>query len=182
MPNSHDTSSPATVKVWDPFVRVFHWTVVGCFFGAYAIERPLDVHETLGWTVAGAVAARAVWGVVGSRHARFTDFVPGPRRFFGYARSLIAGTDRRYLGHNPAGGAMIVALMLMIGAIATTGWMMGLDAYFGEDWVKELHETAVTITLALVALHVGGVIVESLRHRENLVKSMITGRKRPLDD
>lgn len=178
----HQADTATTVRVWDPVVRIFHWTLAASFAGAYIFDSPRDVHETLGWITAGAIAVRLVWGLVGSRYARFSDFVPGPRRFLGYIVDTFRGRERRHLGHNPAGGAMIVALLLMVGAIAATGWMMGLDAYWGESWVEDLHVSAVNITLGLVALHIGGVVWESLRHRENLVKSMITGRKRPLDD
>lgn len=102
-----DTSAPdaaGEVRVWDPLVRVFHWTLAASFLGAQLWEDPRVLHETLGWIAGGAVAVRLVWGLIGSRHARFADFVPGPSGLLGYVRDVAAGRERRYLGHNPAGG------------------------------------------------------------------------------
>lgn len=166
------------IKVWDPLVRVFHWTVVIGVFGAYFIERPRDLHEALGWMVAGALVVRLIWGVAGSRYARFSQFVPGPMRLARYLVALVRGRERRHIGHNPAGGAMIVLLMGLLAALTLTGWMMGQDAWFGEAWVEDLHALLADGVMVCVALHVAGVIVESVRHRENLVRAMITGRKR----
>lgn len=91
------------VRVWDPLVRVFHWTLAAAFLGAQLWEDPRVLHETLGWIAGAAVAVRLVWGLIGTRHARFADFVPGPAGFLGYVRDVAAGRERRYLGHNPAG-------------------------------------------------------------------------------
>jgi cytochrome b len=169
---------PAEVRVWDPVVRLFHWTLAAAFFGASILESPRALHETLGWIAGGAVAVRLVWGFAGSRHARFGDFVPTPARLAAYVRDVAAGQERRYLGHNPAGGAMVVALLAVVATLVATGWMMGLDAFWGVDWVEEVHEAAANLGLALVALHLAGVVWESRRHGENLVTAMITGRKR----
>ena len=166
------------VRVWDVVVRVFHWSTVTLFFAAYLVERPRDLHEGLGLTLMAILAIRVAWGFVGTRHARFADFVPGPRRLAGYLGDLARGREGRTLGHNPAGGAMIVALMLTLAGIGLSGWMMGLDAFWGEDWVEELHEGLVNVALGLIALHLGGVALASLRHGENLVKAMVTGVKR----
>ncbi len=166
------------VRVWDPLVRVFHWTLAASFIGAFVIERPRDLHEALGCVALGAVAIRLVWGVIGTRHARFSDFVAGPGRLLGYLADILRGRERRYLGHNPAGGAMVLALMGMVIVIGVSGWMMGTDAWFGEAWVEDLHEGAVNVTLGLVALHLSGVVWGSVRHGENLVRAMITGNKR----
>lgn len=174
-----DAAAPAgTVKVWDPVVRIFHWSTVGLFTLAYVFEDPRKVHEALGYTLMAILAVRVVWGFVGTRHARFADFVPGPLRLMSYLRDMAAGRERRHVGHNPAGGAMVVVLMTTLAAIGTTGWMMGLDAYWGQEWVEELHEGLVSFALVLVALHVAGVGLSSLRHGENLVRAMITGLKR----
>ena len=166
------------VAVWDVVVRAFHWSTVALFVAAYLIERPRDLHEAFGYALLAALVIRIVWGVVGSRHARFSDFVPGPAGLLHYLRDVASGRERRYLGHNPAGGAMVVALMLTLAGICVSGWMMGLDAFWGEDWVEELHEGLVSFALVLVALHVAGVVYESILHGENLVRAMITGKKR----
>lgn len=178
MRSGPDIAAPRTTRVWDPLVRVFHWTVVACFGGAYLFQDPRALHEAFGYTLAGALAIRLFWGIVGTRYARFSDFVPGPARFLGYVRDIVGGRERRYLGHNPAGGAMVVALMTMLALTAATGWYLTTDAGFGEDSAEALHALAANVTLGLVAAHLCGVLWESLRHRENLVLAMITGRKR----
>lgn len=169
---------PAMVPVWDPLVRVFHWTLAASVLGAFLIERPRDLHEALGWVALTAVGVRIVWGFIGTEHARFADFVPGPGGLLRYLRALGAGREARYLGHNPAGGAMILALLAGVAVAGITGWMMTTDAFFAEDWVEETHEVAANAVIGLVALHVAGVVFSSLRHGENLVRAMITGRKR----
>ncbi|TPE50147.1 cytochrome b/b6 domain-containing protein [Amaricoccus solimangrovi] len=169
------------VLVWDPFVRVFHWLLVALIATVWLLAGEWKAaHEFLGYCVAALVAARIVWGFVGPGHARFSDFVRGPRAVRGYLGDLLRGRNRRMLGHNPAGGAMIVALLLTIAATGLTGWLQTTDAWFGSPLLDVTHRTLGNGILALVAVHVGGVIFESLRHRENLVAAMLTGRKRPL--
>jgi cytochrome b len=171
--------APTDVRVWDPLVRILHWTLAIAFLGAYALESPRDLHETLGWTAVVAVAVRIAWGFVGPQQARFANFVPTPAGLFGYARDVAKRREPRYIGHNPAGGAMVVALLSIVLVLGITGWMMGLDALWGADWVSELHEVAANTGIVLVLMHWFGVAWESLRHRENLVRAMVTGRKRP---
>lgn len=172
------TASVPTIKVWDPFVRIFHWSLVICFFGAYLLsEENQDWHQTMGYIALGLVSSRIVWGLIGTRYARFSSFVPSPSRLLAYVKALVSKREERSLGHNPLGGLMIIALLLAIITIGTTGWMMTLDAYWGVEWVEEVHEVAANLTLGLVALHVAGVIFSSVRHKENLVKAMFTGRK-----
>jgi cytochrome b len=170
-------ASSRRVRVWDLGVRLFHWSLVAGFAAAYLTEDFRDLHKAIGYAAAGLVGFRVFWGFAGTRHARFSDFVPGPKRLFSYLGSMARGREPRYLGHNPAGGAMIVALLSVIAAITGTGVMMGMDAFFGADWVEDLHEAFVNLALVLIALHVGGVAYSSLRHRENLVRAMITGDK-----
>ena len=177
----HDpASAPRTIKVWDPFVRVFHWALVASFACAYLLgDDGGDWHQMFGYTALGLVAARIVWGLVGSGPARFSAFVPSPRRLARYLRDLLAGREERYLGHNPAGAMMILALLSGVVALGLSGWMLGSDAFWGAKWLEELHEGIAATTLGLVAIHVAGVAFASYRHRENLVRAMITGRKRP---
>ena len=171
--------APATIPVWDPAVRILHWTLAAGFLGAFLFDSPRDLHETLGWIAVGAMAARVGWGFVGPRRARFADFVPSPAGLLAYARATLAGREARYVGHNPAGGAMVIVLLGVVATLGITGWMMGLDAFWGADWLEGLHETVGNIGFGLVVFHWLGVAWESLRHRENLAKAMITGRKRP---
>jgi cytochrome b len=170
---------PATVKVWDPFVRIFHWSLAGLFVLAYATGDEVEqVHIAAGYAIAALLALRIAWGFVGPRHARFGNFVKSPRTVLTYLRDVALLRAPRYLGHNPAGGAMIVALLAMLAGTCVTGWMMTTDAYWGAEWVEDVHEALANATLALVVLHVIGVLVASFEHRENLVTAMITGRKR----
>lgn len=169
---------PAEVKVWDPFVRLFHWSLVALFAGAYATGDELEsVHVLLGYGIAGLIGLRLVWGFVGSRHARFSDFVRSPAAVLAYLRDVVALKARRYLGHNPAGGAMIVALLVSLAATCVSGYLM-TDALWGKKWIEEVHEAFANLTLALVLAHVAGVLVSGFLHRENLVKAMLTGKKR----
>ena len=173
------TAKPGTVKVWDPLVRVFHWSLVVLFAAAFATGEHLErVHILVGYGVLGLIAFRIVWGLVGTRHARFSDFVCGPGAVMAYLRDMIAGHAKRYLGHNPAGAVMIVALLMMLTATGVSGYMLTTPTYWHVKWVEALHEVTANATLGLVGLHVAGVLMSSLMHRENLVLAMITGRKR----
>lgn len=171
---------PATVRVWDPFVRVFHWTVVaGCMADLFVLGGGRTSHNVVGYTVAGLVVARVVWGFVGTRHARFADFVPGPSGLLRYLEALARGREPRFLGHNPAAAAMILALLGTLAGLGLTGWMTTLDAFWGAEWLEELHEALANGLIALVAIHAAAAVIESVRHRENLVWAMVSGRKRP---
>ncbi|WP_297735608.1 cytochrome b/b6 domain-containing protein [uncultured Maricaulis sp.] len=221
-----------TVRVWDPIVRIGHWVIVIGFFTAYLSGDELPgIHTWAGYVVAGTVLVRVIWGLVGTRHARFSSFVTGPRGFFRYIKGLFAKKADRHLGHNPAGAAMIIALLIALtgttvsgmallaaeegrgpltgmiasqdsGATAQAG-ISGGDEAFGDrdehrgdgyeeddddthdggsgETLENLHSAFTYLTLALVALHILGVIASSLMHRENLVRAMITGRKRKSD-
>jgi cytochrome b len=174
---------PATVKVWDPFVRVFHWSLVALFVAAFATGDESDrLHIAIGYAIAGLIGLRILWGFGGSQHARFSDFVRGPREVFSYLRDAVFLKARRYLGHNPAGGAMIIALLVMLIGTSISGYLLTTDAYWGSKRAEEVHEVFANITIGLIALHVLGVLAVSLEHRENLVKAMITGRKRNQPD
>ena len=167
-----------TTRVWDRFVRVFHWSLVLAFCTAWASTESIGwVHKGSGYLTLALVAARVVWGFVGSRHARFADFVPGPRKLATYLGALLRLKEPRHLGHNPAGALMILSLLALVAGIGTTGFMLTLDAYWGNETVETLHVWLVDITLLAVGVHVAANIYGSLRHRENLVLSMITGDK-----
>lgn len=171
-----------TVQVWDPLVRIFHWSLVASFaFAWVTAEEWARPHEWAGYTAAALIGIRILWGLIGPKYARFSQFVRSPSVVIGYLRSAINGSERRYLGHNPAGGIMIVALILATAATALTGWMTTLPAYHGAEWVEEAHELMANLMLVMVVLHVAGVVLAGLRHRENLVRAMIVGRKRTPD-
>jgi cytochrome b len=170
---------PETVPVWDPLVRVFHWSLVVAFATAWlTAEESRSVHEAAGYVVAGLVAFRILWGFVGPRRARFADFVRSPAAVVGFLRDTARFRAPRHLGHNPAGGAMVVALLLALAVITGSGYMMTTDAFWGVHWVRDVHEIAVNLTVVLLVLHVLGVVLASFEHRENLAAAMVTGRKR----
>jgi cytochrome b len=168
-----------SVKVWDLFVRVFHWLLVILFAVAWYSGGIWDnPHLAAGYFIMGLVVARIVWGFVGSQHARFSDFVYGPQAIVRYTTDMLHMRAQRYLGHNPAGGAMVIMLLATLTVICISGVMMTTDAFWGVKWVDNLHAAASNTALVLVALHIGGVIFASVEHGENLARAMITGWKR----
>ena len=166
------------VLVWDAPVRVFHWLMVLCFAGAY-LTAESEVwrlaHVTLGYTMAGLVAFRLVWGVAGTRYARFASFVRGPQAVLAYVRSMLRGQPEHHTGHNPAGAVAIVAMLVLTAGIAASGWVVYND--LSGEWVAEVHELLSHAMLLVVGVHVAGVVVASALHRENLARAMVTGRK-----
>jgi cytochrome b len=171
--------APREVVVWDPLVRLFHWTVVaGCVIDLFIIDDGKYAHRIIGYLVAFALAARVVWGFIGSPHARFADFVPRPRAFTRYVAALVRGQEPRFIGHNPAGAVIMLMLMVLLAGVSVTGWMLTLDANFGNDTLEELHGALANAILILGLLHAAAALYEGRRHGENLVLAMITGRKR----
>lgn len=169
----------ATTKVWDLFVRVFHWSLVASFAVAWLSSDDWEtLHLWAGYSVAALIALRLVWGVMGTRHARFSRFVRSPLVVAGYLKDIATGREARHLGHNPAGGAMIAALLATLIGLCVSGWLMTTDAFWGSELMETIHKTASNLALLLVGLHLAGVLWASFRHRENLVRAMITGRKR----
>jgi len=203
------------VKVWDPVVRIGHWVLVATFALAYLTEgEPEWLHTWAGYAIAATVALRVVWGFVGPRRARFSDFVTGPGQVIAYLTALISGRSERHIGHSPAGGAMTVALLACLAVTAFTGMgtlaskegegpLAGIvaksvevepagstrpegdsDEHEGREeeeggaW-KEVHEVFANLSLFLIVLHLGGVLLASTVHRENLARSMVNGFKRP---
>lgn len=182
----------AEIRVWDPFVRVFHWTLVIAFFTAFLSGDDWQaVHVIAGYTVGGLILARLVWGFVGTRHARFSDFLYRPSEIRTYLRELLTFSGKRYVGHSPAGGVMIFALLFMISLIVVSGlfayalregagplagWIVR-DRAMGR-FVGEVHEVLADLTFGLVLVHIAAVLLLSLLHGENLVKAMWTGRKK----
>jgi cytochrome b len=172
-------SPGAAVLVWDAPVRVFHWLLVLSFAGAYLSaesERWRLVHVTLGYTVGGLVAFRLLWGVLGTRYARFANFVRGPRVVLAYMQSMLRRQPEHHTGHNPAGAVAIVALLLLAMLTVGFGWATYDD--LGGEWLAEVHGTAGNLMLGVVGVHLAGVVAGSWLHRENLVRAMFTGLKR----
>jgi cytochrome b len=166
------------ILVWDAPVRIFHWLMVLCFAGAYLTAENDSlrlVHVTLGYTMGGLVAFRLVWGLAGSRYARFSDFIRGPAAIARYLRSLLARRPEHHVGHNPAGALGIITLLGATVLLVATGW--ATDNQVGGDPTEELHEVVANIMLALVVLHVAAVLASSWLHRENLIGAMLHGHK-----
>jgi cytochrome b len=181
--------SQALVKVWDLPLRIFHWLLVAGFFIAYLTEDELlTVHVWAGYLVTGLLVFRLLWGFVGNGYARFSNFICSPVQSITYLKDLVALKTQRYLGHNPAGAAMIVLLLVSVLVTVITGFAVyGADQAAGplatigpnnEKMWEEVHEFFANFTLVLVVMHVAGVAVESYIHRENLPRAMVHGFKR----
>ena len=169
------------ILVWDLPTRLFHWLLAASFAGSWLTaesERWRDVHVVLGYTFAGLIVFRLLWGLIGSRYARFSSFVKGPSAVARYLRSLLGPSPEHHVGHNPAGGWAVIALLGLGLATALSGFMTYSD--LGGHFMEELHEGAAGAMLALVAVHIAAVLLSSLLHRENLVAAMISGFKRGL--
>lgn len=166
------------IFVWDIFVRLFHWSLVGLFSAnAFFTNAEGSRHRYVGYAIAALLAARLVWGFIGSRHARFNDFPPSPRGSLQQAREMLSGSRRAHAGHSPLGALMIYNLLLSITAIVITGYMQTTVTFFGYDWMKDLHGALVTWTEISAAAHIVAVVAESRRLRVNLPKAMINGYK-----
>ena len=166
------------VLIWDLPTRVFHWLLAASFAGAFLTaesERFRDAHVTLGYTMLGLISFRLLWGVIGTRYARFSAFAFGPRSVVSYLKSLFTRSPQHHPGHNPAGSWAIYALL----TLAVVTGLAGYAAYndIGGDWTGELHEAMANAMLAVVFVHIVGVVVSSLIHRENLARAMVSGYK-----
>ena len=166
------------ILVWDLPTRAFHWLLALAFVGAFATsdsERLRDWHVLFGYTMAGLVAFRVVWGAIGTRYARFSSFAFGPKTVLAYLKSLLSVEPQHHLGHNPAGSWAIYALLALVLFAAGTGYTAYSNV--GGHWMEELHEGIANALMAMVAVHLAGVLVSSLLHRENLARAMVTGYK-----
>ncbi|MGH8285795.1 MAG: cytochrome b/b6 domain-containing protein [Steroidobacteraceae bacterium] len=170
---------PSQVKVWDPLVRIAHWLLALTVLIAWLTRHsPGRWHEWIGYGSLVLVGVRLIWGFLGSRHARFSEFVRSPTETLGYSLKLVAGQESRHVGHNPLGGWMIVALLLNVVLVSLTGWLYTTDRFWGVAWLDALHSALADGLIVLVALHLAGVVYSSVRHRENLIAAMFHGRKR----
>ncbi len=168
------------VRVWDPFLRIAHWTLVLTVAGAWLTQEGWGRwHEWLGYAAMAVVIARIAWGWVGPTYARFSHFVKSPAATLHYAWQVMNHAEPRYLGHNPLGAYMIVLLALTVILVSVTGWLYTTDAFWGIEWVEELHGALSNVLIAFVVLHVAGVVFTSFRQHENLFGAMLHGSKRP---
>ena len=172
------SASPQRTLVWDLPTRAFHWLLALSFAGAYLTadsERLRDAHMLLGYTTVGLVAFRLLWGVVGTRYARFAALPLSPAAVAGYLKSLLRLSPRPYFGHNPAGSWAIVGMLALVIGLGATGWAQAVEV--GPAWLEDLHEGIADALLALVVVHVAAVLLSSAVHRENLVRAMVSGYK-----
>lgn len=201
----------SAIKVWDPLVRIFHWSLVACFAAAFITsEEEGSFHAYAGYAVIGLVLFRILWGFVGSEHAKFKDFVFGPSKVINYLKSLRQGNSERFIGHNPAGGYMVIVMLITLLFVTYSGLKVYATEGHGplaanteisliasakaeeegeanesgelgenadEKYWEEIHEIASNFMLALIAMHILGVVLSSKLHKENLVKAMVTGKK-----
>jgi len=166
------------VLVWDVPTRVFHWLLVLSFTGAYLTaesELDRDIHVVLGYTLLGLLAFRLLWGFFGTRYARFRSFLFKPGEIVAYSLSMLKGKPAHYLGHNPL-GSVSVWLLLGLGILSAVSGVLTFQD-IGGDMLEEMHELTSNAMLAVVLIHIAGVVVSSLLHRENLVRAMVTGFK-----
>ncbi|WP_216270247.1 cytochrome b/b6 domain-containing protein [Polynucleobacter sp. AM-25C3] len=171
------------IMVWDMPVRVFHWLLVICFAGAWLTsesERLQMIHYAFGYTSCLLILIRLVWGVIGTRYARFTQFLKGPKAVLGHFMAMLRGHPHHDVGHNPAGGLVMVALMLLILVIGVSGYL-SVKELLG-DFAGEIHESVASLALGVVILHILAAIVMSLMEKQNLVKSMVDGKKQGMPE
>lgn len=168
----------AMTPVWSLGLRLLHWTLALSMIGAFAThEGGGKVHEYLGYVALAAAGLRVVLGFVGSGYWRFSQFVRGIPATLNYTLDVIKHRELRYLGHNPLGAWMVLALLLDALATGITGWLFTTDRFWGLEWLAELHEALGEALLPLLFLHIAGAVFTSYRHRENLVASMLHGKK-----
>ena len=186
---------PATVKVWDRFLRFFHWTLVLCFAMAFISGEvhASTIHVLAGYVLCVLLAARVYWGFRGSEYARFRAFIYPISEALEYLRSMLKGNPKHYYGHNPAGALMVFTMFVLLAVIFISGLLtLGTIDFEGPlvflanrvsdetSYVfRHLHEFLPPVALGLVALHLLGVLVGSIQHKENLVRAMLTGKKSP---
>ena len=164
--------------VWDLPTRAFHWLLAIAFVGAFVTaesERLRDLHMLMGYSAAGLVAFRLLWGILGTRYARFTSLPLSPRAVVTYLKSLLTLSPRHYFGHNPAGSWAVIGMLVLITVTAATGWARAVEV--GPRWVEDLHEGLANTTVAVIGVHIVAVLLSSVLHRENLVRAMLSGYK-----
>ena len=191
--NHVESDAVATVKVWDRFLRFFHWTLVLCFATSFLTGEihAATIHELVGYILCVLLAARIYWGFKGTEYARFRAFVYPISEALTYLRSMLKGNPKHYIGHNPAGALMVFTMLGLLAVIFASGFLsLGTIDFEGplvflansvsdeaSYAFRHLHGFLTHAALVLVVLHLVGVLVGSIQHKENLVKAMLTGNK-----
>lgn len=173
-----DKAGNKKILVWDLPTRIFHWLLVASFIVAYVTsesEKLRDWHMVSGYLLAGLILFRVLWGFVGTKYARFLEFVRGPAEVLDYLNRLFSKESKHYIGHNPAGAVAILLLLTCGLAMGVSGWMLFND--LGGSFIEESHEALASLMLTIVIVHVFGVLLSSVLHKENLVRAMVNGYK-----
>ncbi|MGT2456051.1 cytochrome b/b6 domain-containing protein [Cupriavidus basilensis] len=168
----------ASIRVWDIAVRLTHWSVAALVLRDLVEDSGGPSHRAVGYVAAGLVLFRILWGFIGSEPARFSAWLPTPSRLLAYLKALIAHRPPRYLSHTPLGAMMMITMWAIIIALAVTGWMSRLDAFWGEDGLKDVHELLADALMVLIVIHLIAAVAMSMAHKENLIAAMLTGNKR----
>lgn len=166
------------VKVWDIYIRFYHWALAALVFANFIIEDGEGPHEIFGYIAVGLVLLRIIWGFIGTPYARFSEFFPTPTKIKSYLAAFMAGQAPRTIGHNPLASVMMLIMLTLILLLGLSGWMMSTDLFWGSEFAEEVHEALAGSLIACVGLHAVAAIIDSLRHQENLIMSMINGYKR----
>lgn len=167
------------VQVWDRFIRIFHWSVVVLFLlDFWLLEEGDPPHEFAGYALGVLLLARFVWGFIGSRNARFASFWPTPRRLMAHMQQVKSGRLDPHEGHNPLGALMVLFLLLGLSVTVISGWMLTWDAFWGEDWLEDIHELAANAVMLAVCVHVSAVILLGHRFKIALIRPMLTGKRK----
>jgi len=171
-------SSNSKILVWDVPTRVFHWSLVICFLGALLTkdsERWRLLHVNFGYTMMGLVCWRLIWGVFGSRYAKFSEFIKPPSEIKAYIQSLLTNNPKHYVGHNPVGAIAIVLVLALVLLLTISGYLSYND--LGGEWPERLHDEVSDLLVLVCFIHFCGVVASSYLHKESLIKSMLTGMK-----
>jgi cytochrome b len=172
------SAAPQTIIIWDGFVRLFHWSVASLFLlDFWVLEDGDPPHEWAGYALGALVLMRIIWGFIGPGNARFSSFFPTPKRIAAHWRELKTGEIDPNVGHNPFGGAMVIFLLSLLVLVTLSGWMQTLDAFWGEEWVQQLHEISADITMIAVVIHVSAVVLMQILTQIPLIQTMVTGRR-----
>lgn len=175
-------TSTASVRVWDIVVRLTHWSVATLVLWNLFEDSGGPLHRAAGYVATGLVLFRILWGFIGTEPARFSTWVPPPSGVISDLKGIIARRPLRHLSHTPLGALMMLTMWMLILALAVTGWISRLDAFWGEDWPKDVHGLLADTLIVLIVIHVIAAIAMSLAHKENLIVAMLTGNKRQARD
>lgn len=173
----HNTTT-RTVTVWDRFIRIFHWSLAACVLtNFFVIDDGEPLHRWVGYTACALVLARVVWGFIGPRHARFSDFFPTPARILRHLADLFSGATDHHDGHNPVGALVMLTMLAVVLSLGLTGFLQTTDAFWGAEWLQELHEMLASTLIVFAGIHAAAAVVMSHLERTNLIAAMITGVK-----